>query len=179
VPIGLDEDFIEAQRSDWKLSTEAAIRKILRPRLKFSHKGTYGHVLLFAGNSATMGAALLSAGACLHAGAGLITAAIPPSGMDALNAALPEAMILPRNEVPMLSAAALGKFSTLAIGPGLGITADNEILLASLIDLKRPLLLDADAITILSDRADLMDKLPKQSIITPHVKEFDRLFVAH
>lgn len=177
VDIGLDENFIKDQPSDWKLTTESDIQNLIKPRTNFSHKGTYGHALLVAGNHSTMGAALLAASACLHVGAGLTTVCLPQSGLIALNTALPEVMALPRNE--QLAMEAFEKFNAIAIGPGLGIEEENEILLKRLIELNKPLIVDADALTILSQRKELFNALPPQSILTPHVKEFDRLFGLH
>ncbi len=177
IAIGLNKDFMESQSGGWKLTQLEDIQQLLKPRVNFSHKGTYGHALLVAGNNSTMGAALLASSACLHAGAGLITACIPQSGLMALNVVLPEAMVLPKNQY--LELTTLEKFTVVAIGPGLGIDAENEALLAAIIGLRRPLIIDADALTILNKRADLLDQLPAQSILTPHVKEFDRLFGVH
>ena len=173
VDITLDEGFIMAQPSDWKLITKPTIK----PRKNFTHKGTYGHALIVAGNSTTMGAALLAGRACLHTGAGLTTLCLPQSGLIAINATLPEVMALPRNE--HLAAKDFSKFTAIAIGPGLGLDIENESLLAQLIDLKKPFVVDADALTILSKRSDLFDKLPEETILTPHLKEFDRLFGEH
>src|SRR5690606_5360349 len=92
VDIGLDEAFIENLPSDFKLVEAADVRQIYRKRKPFSHKGTYGHALIVAGNTGTMGAALLACGASLHAGAGLTSACIPPRGLPALNARYPEIM---------------------------------------------------------------------------------------
>lgn len=177
VDIGLDKGFIAGQPSDWKLTTKADIKHLLKPRVNFTHKGTYGHALLVAGNDTTMGAALLAASACLHVGAGLTTVCLPKSGLLSLNTALPEVMALPRNE--HLDIAAFEKFTTIAIGPGLGTEEENEILLARLISLKKPLIVDADALNILAKRRDLLEGLAAQSILTPHLKEFDRLFGTH
>jgi NAD(P)H-hydrate epimerase len=177
VDVGLDESFIERQKSDWKLTTDDDIEKLLKTRAKFTHKGTYGNALLIAGNNTTMGAALLAASACLHTGAGLTTVCLPQSGLIALNTVLPEVMALPRNEHLMI--AAFKKFTAIAIGPGLGLEEENEQLLEKIISLKKPLIIDADALTILSKRKDLLDKLPSRSILTPHMKEFDRLFGEH
>lgn len=177
VDIGLDENFIENQKSEWKLTTESEIKQLLKPRKNFSHKGTYGHALLVAGNNTTMGAALLSASACLHTGAGLTTVCLPQGGLTALNTALPEVMALPRNQY--LAMEAFDRFSAIAVGPGLGVEEENEDLLEKLVNLRKPLVLDADALTILSQRGDLLHELPVQSILTPHMKEFDRLFGEH
>ncbi|MEH3111934.1 NAD(P)H-hydrate dehydratase [Pedobacter terrae] len=177
VDIDLDEVFIQKQESDFYLLEARDIEKILQPRRLFSHKGTYGHALIIAGNSNTMGAALLSAMACLHTGAGLTTACIPRSGLTALNATLPEVMALPRDEYTRIEDPK--KYQAIAIGPGLGTEPDHEKLLESLIMAKRPLIIDADALNILGKKPDLIDKLVANTVITPHMKEFDRLFGEH
>ncbi|MET0571993.1 MAG: NAD(P)H-hydrate dehydratase, partial [Pedobacter agri] len=177
VAIGLDENFIQKQETDFLLTEEADIHHLLKPRKLFSHKGTYGHALIVAGNTNTMGAALLASKACLHTGAGLITACIPPSGLIALNTTLPEVMALPREEFTRIENPA--KFQAIAIGPGLGISIENERLLERLILSNQPLVIDADALNMLAERPDLIERIPAKSIITPHMKEFDRLFGDH
>lgn len=177
VNIGLNEDFIEEQASFWKLTTSINAKALIKTKKKFSHKGTYGHALLVAGDTNTMGAALLSASACLHAGAGLTTVYLPQSGLTALNTFLPEVMALTRNVG--LATNILEKFTAIAIGPGLGLDKENEELLEKLIGSDKPLLIDADGLTILSKRKELLKILTPQTILTPHMKEFDRLFGIH
>ncbi|WP_412467305.1 NAD(P)H-hydrate dehydratase [Pedobacter sp. KLB.chiD] len=177
VDIELDEVFIQKQEADFYLLESHDIEKILQARKLFSHKGTYGHALIIAGNNQTMGAALLAAMACLHTGAGLTTACIPQAGLTALNASLPEVMALTRDEYTRIENPK--KYQAIAIGPGLGIETDHERLLESLIMAKYPMVIDADALNILSERSDLLDKLAADTIITPHMKEFDRLFGEH
>lgn len=177
VDIGLDENFINQQQSNWKLITKKSILQVLKDRKKFSHKGTYGHALLVGGNTNTMGAALLMAKGCLHTGAGLTTVFLPKNGLKALNTVLPEVMALPRNEHGDLED--FSKFTAIGVGPGLGLGKANEQLLSHLVSLKKTLVLDADALTILAKQKELMERLQEGSILTPHVKEFDRLFGAH
>lgn len=176
VHIGLDESYIQSLSTHWKLINEFDIRKALKPRKIFSHKGTYGHALIVAGNTETMGAALLTAGACLHAGVGLVTASIPQSGLTALNVSLPEAMFLNREHLATVD---LDKFKAITIGPGLGFGDEEVLLLKYLLHQQKPLVLDADALNILAEHKSFLEKLPAQSVITPHMKEFDRLFGAH
>ncbi|MCX2576214.1 NAD(P)H-hydrate dehydratase [Pedobacter sandarakinus] len=177
VDIGLDESFIERQTSDFSLITAGDISKILEPRKLFSHKGTYGHALIVAGSVNTMGAAILTAMACLYSGSGLTTACIPQSGLTTLNTALPEVMALPRDEYTRIENPA--KYQAIAIGPGLGVSQEHERFIESLIATKNSFVIDADALNILANRSDLMSKLPEHTIITPHMKEFDRLFGDH
>lgn len=177
VNIGLNQEYIQKQETDFYLVDFEDIQKIIKPRKLFTHKGTYGHALIIAGNNNTMGAALLASKACLHAGAGLTTACIPNSGLIALNTALPEVMALERDEVT--SAEIISSYNSIAIGPGLGISNENEELLEKVISLNKSLIIDADALNILAKRKDWLSKVPEDSILTPHIKEFDRIFGMH
>ncbi|WP_244139413.1 NAD(P)H-hydrate dehydratase [Mucilaginibacter ginkgonis] len=179
VDIGIDKTYIDALDSTYQYIQREDIVDILKPRGKFSNKGTYGHALVIAGQPETMGAALLCSSACMHAGAGLTTACIPQSGLTALNNYQPEVMVLPREEhkKPKVT---WGKFTTVGIGPGLGKEKDAlEILTDLLENFNKPFVVDADALNLLSVSKDLLEKLPENSVITPHMKEFDRLFGEH
>lgn len=175
--IGLDEYFIQDQVSAYQLTGISSIRKLIKPREIFSHKGTYGHALIVAGQPETMGAALLSAMACLNSGAGLTTLAIPRSGLTALNTSLPEVMYTDREKLDFNGS--LEKFKAIAIGPGLGTGEEGERLVADFLNLQRTLVIDADALNIIAERKDLLASLPRGSVLTPHMKEFDHLFGKH
>ncbi|RYU85909.1 NAD(P)H-hydrate dehydratase [Mucilaginibacter terrigena] len=179
VKIGLDENFLNSVDTPYYLVEEKDARQLIKPRQRFSNKGTYGHALIIAGKDETMGAAMLSASACAHAGAGLTTACIPRSGLVALNSSMPEVMALVRDEgkLPDLE---WGKFSTIGIGPGLGKEPNTLKLLKAIIkNYKYPVVIDADALNVLAENQSLLKKLPAGSILTPHMKEFDRLFGKH
>ncbi|MXV17996.1 NAD(P)H-hydrate dehydratase [Hufsiella ginkgonis] len=178
VDIGLDPEFISGQQSGFTLVTDAAVRTLLQPRRPFSHKGTYGHTLIIAGKSETMGAALLCSEASLFTGAGLTTAFVPRDGLTALNVRSPEVIAIIRiagSPLPKID-----KYTAILAGPGFGTDQEAIAIIRQLID-ARPgkLVLDADALTILSKDPQLLDKLPAETILTPHMKEFDRLFGAH
>jgi len=177
VNLGLDQEYIQKQESDFYLVELEDIHKTIKPRQLFSHKGTYGHALIIAGNNNTMGAALLASKACLYSGAGLTTACIPGTGLTALNTALPEVMAFERDEITTTES--ISNFNAIAIGPGLGVSVENEGILEKLVLSNKPLIIDADALNILSDRKDLLAKIPQNSILTPHIKEFDRVFGQH
>lgn len=173
VSIGLDEDFIQSLPTDFTLIERTDISRIYRPRAPFSHKGTFGHALVVAGQARTMGAALLCTGASIHAGAGLTTVSLPEEGRTALNVAHPEAMYLSRPETE----SGLGRYDAIAVGPGLG--EERPLLEAILTRADRPLVLDADALNTLARHPQYLDRLPTSCVLTPHAKEFDRLFGAH
>ncbi|WP_442590094.1 NAD(P)H-hydrate dehydratase [Pedobacter sp. AW31-3R] len=175
--IGLDEDFIQRQESAYHLTDSQYVQGMLKPRALFSHKGTYGHALIVAGQAETMGAALLSAKGCLNSGAGLTTLSIPQSGLTALNTALPEVMYKNREE--FAEGGGMDKFKAVAIGPGLGIGEESIALLQVFLKVRVPLVIDADALHMLGERRDLLALLPEGVVLTPHMKEFDHLFGQH
>lgn len=179
VNIGISEGYVQTLNSLYQFVEEKDIRSTLKPRSRFSNKGTYGHTLIIAGQEKTMGAALLCASAAAHAGAGLTTACVPQSGLTALNSYLPEIMAVIRseNEQPQIE---WDKFSSIAIGPGLGKGEDATALLSAVIkNYKKPIVIDADALNLLAENKMLLQQLPPGSILTPHMKEFDRLFGEH
>jgi hydroxyethylthiazole kinase-like uncharacterized protein yjeF len=161
----------------YKLVMAQDMKRLIKPRKSFTHKGTYGHVLIVAGQEQTMGAALLCAKGCLHAGAGLTTACIPASGLTSLNAALPEVMYVDRDNFN--GQGNTDKFTTIAIGPGLGQEAEAKAILKQLLAQNKPLVIDADAINLLAKDQEMFKQIPKGSVLTPHVKEFDGLFGEH
>jgi len=179
VKIGLSEEFINNADTPYFLVEERDAHQLLKLRKRFSNKGTYGHALIIAGKDETMGAALLASSACAHAGAGLTTACIPQSGLVALNSSMPEVMALLRRE-DKLPDIKWDKYSTIGVGPGLGKEPETLKLLKAICkNYSRPIVVDADALNVLAENKALLKKLPAGSIITPHMKEFDRLFGEH
>jgi hydroxyethylthiazole kinase-like uncharacterized protein yjeF len=177
VNIGLNENFIQSAASPYYWVWKKDIQNYLKPRQSFDHKGLLGHALIIAGDDETMGAALLSAEACHRTGSGLTTVLMPESGVRALNARLPEAMYFSRKKIDQLN---WNKFNVVGIGSGLGIKDEGRALLLTAIEkFKKPIVIDADALNILSEQKDWLEKLPENSVLTPHMKEFDRLFGEH
>jgi NAD(P)H-hydrate epimerase len=153
------------------------MHRVLRPRHRFDHKGTNGHALLIAGSLGKMGAAVLASRAALRAGVGLLTTHVPSGGNVILQTAVPEAMVsLDRNEEIFSSPPALDDYAAIGIGPGLG--RSNETSHAFEFVLRhyhKPMVIDADALNISSERKEWMTLLPEGSVLTPHPKEFERL----
>jgi hydroxyethylthiazole kinase-like uncharacterized protein yjeF len=179
VNIGIDEKFAVSLNSPYQAVEENDIRKMLQPRHRFSNKGTYGHALIVAGQPETMGAALLCAAACAYTGSGLTTACVPQSGLTALNCYMPEIMAIVRNG-PELPEIKWDSFDTMGIGPGLGKGEDSLALLTGILtNYKKPVVIDADALNLLAEHKQLWRQIPQGSILTPHMKEFDRLFGEH
>jgi yjeF C-terminal region, hydroxyethylthiazole kinase-related len=153
------------------------IKKILKPRDQFSHKGDYGHACLITGSIGLMGAAVLAVKACLRSGAGKVTAFTAEIGYDILQISAPEAMTKIAGEKYISSLNEIDKYDSLGIGPGLGIYESHKDLLQQVFsEFKKPIVVDADALNILSQKKELLESLPPGSILTPHVVEFERLF---
>lgn len=117
-----------------------------------------------------MGAAILSCRAALRTGSGLVTALIPEEERQIFQVALPEAMC--RFSFPE----DLSGFDAVGVGPGIGVERGSEILAMLFGKYRKPVVLDADAITLLAQNPDLISLVPKGSILTPHLGEFDRIF---
>ena len=177
--IGLHPDYLNQASSESELLDGEIIHAIFKPRKSFAHKGNFGHALLIAGSYGKMGAAVLAARACLRSGAGLLTCQVPGCGYAILQATLPEAMLLIDKDEKIHTAFAgdPGKYSVIGIGPGIGTDDRTVAFLRDILQrYRKPMVLDADALNILSAHPDLLSALPPYSILTPHPKEFERLF---
>ena len=154
------------------------VMPLLHKREADSHKGTYGHALLIAGSTGKTGAALLASEACLRSGVGLLTTHLPKAAMLPLQVYLPEAMISPDKSDDCFSQVPdLQPYNAIGVGPGLGKAEETENALKHLIqEAKVPMVLDADALNIISENKTWLAFLPENTIITPHPKEFERLF---
>ena len=179
--IGLHPKAIEAIQTQHFYVTKQLVSSLLKKRHKFAHKGTYGHALLLAGGKCKSGAAMLAAKACLRSGAGLLTLHSVKETLQANLVALPEAMSSEDNcSTHIADLGALEKYNAVAIGPGIGTHDDTGAVLKKLLHYNRgALLLDADALNILSDNKTWLNFLPPNSILTPHPKEFEKLTEKH
>lgn len=162
--------------SEFFLLDRAFAKAMLKSRTRFSHKGTYGHALLVAGSYGMLGAALLGAKAALRSGCGLLTVHVPNRCCDVLQSVVPEAIAsLDEDDFALSELPELSRFSAVGVGPGLGRKSQTHAALSLLLDtVTVPLVVDADALNIIAEEGWLA-RLPKGSIITPHLKEFDRL----
>ncbi|WGH75877.1 NAD(P)H-hydrate dehydratase [Tenacibaculum tangerinum] len=176
VDIGLDETFIQQQESNHYL-LDKRIVEVLVPRPRQSHKGSYGHALIIAGSYGKIGAVVLSSRACLRSGVGLLTTYVPKCGYQIIQSSVPEAMcVTDEHEEFVTQLPEISKYDALGIGPGLHTDKKTvEVVKKLLSESKHPLVIDADAINILAQHKELIALLPKNSMLTPHIKEFDRL----
>lgn len=177
--IGLHGRFLEKITTPFHLLDAPSITALLKPRKKHAHKGIFGHALLVAGGYGKVGAAILSARAVLRSGAGLVTVHAPKCAYSILQVAFPEAMVsVDEHEFAITSIqAGFSKYQSIGVGCGIGtnrltINALNQILEQA----ECPLVLDADALNLIAKDENLLKKIPRNSILTPHPKEFERLF---
>ncbi len=177
LPIGLNKDIINSELTNYFYVDNDFIKNIIHKRDKFSHKGIYGHALLIAGSKGKMGAAILSSLACLRTGVGLLTTHVPKCGYEIIQTAVPEVMAsVDENENFVTNNNDLKKYDAIGIGPGIGTeNATKDLLKQIFVSCNKPIVIDADGLNIISQYAEFLNLLPKNSILTPHPKEFDRL----
>ena len=178
VPITYDDSELSYFDTDYYYTELRDVSLMCRKRKKFSHKGTFGHTLLITGAKGKAGAAVLCAKACHRAGTGLATAYVPADVVDILQVATPETMVVSDSDSKIITGIPkLDNYSAIGVGPGIGTDVHTASALQKLIETaQKPLVLDADALNILAANPDMMKFLPKDTILTPHPKEFERLF---
>lgn len=179
--IDLDQETIKSHSSDYMLVEARSVRPLLHPRLPFTGKRDYGSALIFAGSAGMMGAAVMCARAAMKSGVGLATVHSAQCGMNILQTASPETMFEPdRNELFITDMTLHHAHQAIAVGPGIGVHTQTIDALESLLkNCEHPLLLDADALNCIAQRPALLTMLPANTVITPHIGEFDRLFGEH
>jgi NAD(P)H-hydrate epimerase len=167
-----------------ELLTREDIGALLEPRTADSHKGDFGRVLVIAGSRGKTGAAHLSAMGALRSGAGLVTVGTPASCLPIVASLAPEFMTESLDETPegQVAAAAIERVLDLSVdviacGPGLGRGSGTSDFVRALLDRAEvPLVLDADALTVLADDPGrLVGREERDVIITPHPGEMARL----
>jgi hydroxyethylthiazole kinase-like uncharacterized protein yjeF len=177
IDIGLDQEYLQTTDTEAQLIDTFEVLPLYMPREKFAHKGTYGHSLIIGGSYGKMGAVTLSSSACLRVGAGLVTAYIPKCGYTVLQSSFPEAMVVCDADEKHISKIEYDVEPTV-IGIGVGLGTEEATVTALETFLKTNttrLVIDADALNILAAHTELLEYIPKGSILTPHPKELKRL----
>ncbi len=174
--IGLDSAFLEAVDTKYRFLEISDIKRIYKKRKKFSHKGTYGHSLIIGGSFGKIGAVILASKAALKSGSGLVSSYIPKCGYSAIQGANPEVMVEVDDEKFIQFFNFKTKPTAVGVGPGLGThlkTKKGFVKFYSNCEL--PMVIDADGLNIISEFSDLKKLIPKNTVLTPHPKEFERL----
>ncbi|WP_372767190.1 NAD(P)H-hydrate dehydratase [Lutibacter sp.] len=174
--IGLDQNYIRSLKPKTHFITKTEIIGLYKPRNKWDHKGTNGHSLIIGGSFGKMGAVTLASKAALKIGSGLVSAYIPKCGYSILQISVPEVMV----EVDTDSVLSYFNFKTnptvIGIGPGMGTAEKTAQGFENFIkENKLPLVIDADGLNLLSKNQLLLNFLPKNTVLTPHPKELERL----
>ncbi len=184
--IGFPQKLLRPENIRVNLVQKEDAASLIPDRPKYSHKGTYGHVLLVAGSRGKTGAALMAARACLATGAGLVTIGVPATLVNAFQSRVTEEMILPlpdkgNGTLSLEAADTILKFITkranvLAIGPGISIDSEISELVSLLVTKSMvPVVVDADGINAIAGKPGILKKATARIILTPHPGEMARL----
>lgn len=154
--------------------------RYLPERNRSGNKGTFGKVTVVAGSESICGAALLSAEAAYRSGCGLVEIITHQNNREAIQERLPEALLQVysnQEEAVRLLKKAEGWADAIVIGPGIGTGEIGQALTRTALELDRPLIVDADAITNCSEMPELLQLRTGKAgmILTPHMKEMERL----
>jgi hydroxyethylthiazole kinase-like uncharacterized protein yjeF len=167
----IKSDLKELDEQEIKNQAFKQVKGLLKSFNRFSHKGNRGHAAIFAGSHGMMGAAILSTKAAMKSGVGKVSAIVPERYFELLHITTPEALAVKNDSIINFES-----FNSIAVGPGIG----NEILTIALIEKifssNTSLVLDADMLNYLSHNPSLINLIPKNAILTPHLKEWERLW---
>lgn len=132
-----------------------------------AHKYSRGHALLVAGNRDMLGCLILAGRAAQRSGIGVLSIKSCKEANNLIFSTIPEALIYNKEK----------SYDAIAVGPGIGKETKTRKYLERLFaSTKSPMLIDADALNIISENPYLISLIPKESILTPHIGEFERLF---
>lgn len=148
-----------------------------RPMDRYTHKGIQGHALIVGGSYGKIGSVVLASKACLKSGCGLVTAVIPKCGYEIMQIGIPEVMVVTDDYQEHLTFIKSDlKIQAIGIGMGMGQHLDTQQAFFNLLKSNTfPLVIDADGINILSQNIEWLSLLPEKTILTPHLKELERL----
>ncbi|MEK6726870.1 MAG: NAD(P)H-hydrate dehydratase [Deltaproteobacteria bacterium] len=185
IDIGFPEALISGEGIRAGTIERTDIAPLFPPRLKDTHKGNYGHLLVVAGSRGKTGAAAMTASSALRTGAGIVTLAVPKNLQPIYEMKLIEVMTEPLSEGERWSIGenALGEVlslaedkSAVAIGPGIVPTPAATMVMAKLIkELYQPIVIDAGGIDAIIGNPDVLKEAKGPRVITPHPGEMGRL----
>lgn len=161
--IGLSKNYKPGNTHNFYWLGGGGIQNLLLPIQSFAHKGSHGHAALINGSKGMMGAAILAARACMKSGVGKTTCIIPSEAFDLMHLSTPEVLVDSFSENYNFQ-----RFQSIGIGSGIGINEESLSKLMEVLKQKQPLVIDADAITLLASH---QLPIPHHAIFTPHVKE--------
>lgn len=178
------EEYLDDKTTAYEMTSDE-LSRIMPVRPEYSHKGTFGRLLLICGCESYIGAAAICSRAALHSGCGIVNLAAPKAVISAIAGHTPECVYtpLPADSEGFISANAIPKLTELAnshdavaVGCGLGQTDGTQKLVEELIkNVKKPLLIDADGINQLAKNIDVLKDKNSEIVLTPHIGELARL----
>ena len=159
------------------LIAKEEILQLYKPVNPHTHKGIQGHAVIIAGSYGKIGAAVLASKSCLKSGCGLVTTFTPKCGYQILQISIPEVMVVTDENTNSITHIHLPlQPQAIGIGPGIGKELGTQKALFEFLRInKTPLVLDADALNILSENLSWLELVPENTILTPHPKELERL----
>lgn len=178
VDIGLSSKFLKEIDCCYYMIDRKSIKKRIKSRTKFQHKGDFGKGLLIAGSYGKMGACVLAARAAMRSGIGLLTLHVPKKGYEIVQTSVPEAMAqVDKADEFFSDTGSVSEFSSIGLGPGLGTEKSTCEGVRELLEKAegKPMIIDADALNIIAANRELLHLIPRESILTPHPGEFRRL----
>lgn len=173
--IGLHKDYKEEPPGTLFATHIRDVQQWYKPRPRVSHKGSFGKLLLIGGLEGYYGSIILSARAAFRSGCGYVYVATEKENFPNVIQHLPEAILLDIHHEKI----AWENYDACVIGPGLGKSHFSKQLINNLLDETRtiPLVIDADALNLISEHYHTSTmQWPEDVILTPHLKEFERLF---
>lgn len=175
VNIGIPERVKEKNSESIRIIHEQSYKKLIPKRGIYDHKGSYGKTVILAGSRGMTGAAYITTEAAVKTGAGLVSLVVEKDIQPILSSKLIEAMTVNYEEEEKISKL-INEANVIICGPGLGKKDINKSMLYRFINNSRcPIVLDADALNIISEDKEILKKLEYRSVITPHVGEMARL----
>jgi len=174
VDIGIPPAALAAVHPRTSLLERGEVGRLLPPRPRDAHKGTFGHVLVIAGSRGKTGAALLAAEGAARAGAGLTTLAVPAALQAAFEGRVREVMTAALPDPGEIGSMLAGR-AAVVCGPGLGVTDETRAVVGEVVRrTPAPLVLDADGLNIVAGTGLLRERAGP-TVVTPHPGEMARL----
>lgn len=158
-------------QADTYYACEEKDLEILPKRNENSNKGTYGKLLVIAGQENMAGAAYFSAKAAYRVGTGLVQILSAPENREILQIKIPEAVLVTYDTIDKC----MEEAGVIVIGPGLGVNNKAVTLVEKALKEKKNIVLDADALNVIAKNPNLYSYFHDKVIVTPHLGEMSRL----
>lgn len=175
--IGLHPDFIQSESSQYQTIDANELALLVKKKTDFSYKNQHGHVFIIGGSKGKTGAAILATKAALRSGVGLVTSIVPEECYLPIQFQAPEAMCQSSGKDAIDNINHFQAASAIGIGIGMGKSDETIVAFSQFLQqCSLPCVIDADALNIVAIQPALLNNIPRNSILSPHIGECDRLF---